>query len=440
MEKELNIKSFYLPIIFVIVICLGALIYLNNQKIIDVAGASDVTKIYYVDNISAAHQNLINRFNAENDKNIEVVPVNLPFSKFSTNERKELLARSLRSKSDRIDIFSVDLIWVPRFARWSEPLDLYFPVSERDQILDYALTSCYFQEKLVSVPLYIDIGMMYYRDDLLQAFPNYESLVGKLKSSITWEELIHLKQSSRYQSNPFYLFPARNFEGLICSYMESLVGQYQVHQEASSFSLNTPEAERALQFLVDMVHKYKMTPLDVTQFDDSQNFTFAVENDALFFRGWPGFVRSSRGSPLTAKLQYIKSAPLPHFKGSGPASVYGGWNLMISKFSTKKTAAIEFLKYALKPESQKLLYEEAGYLPVNQAVYQDSLFYQSNPDLDFYLQLLEKGVHRPYLVNYTRISDILSYYVHQAIEKEISVKDALQTASEQMMSQQVIIR
>jgi multiple sugar transport system substrate-binding protein len=32
-----------------------------------------------------------------------------PFQKFSTNERKELLTRSLRSKSDRIDIFSVDL-------------------------------------------------------------------------------------------------------------------------------------------------------------------------------------------------------------------------------------------------------------------------------------------------------------------------------------------
>jgi multiple sugar transport system substrate-binding protein len=33
-------------------------------------------------------------FNSRNKGRIEVVPVNLPFEKFTTNERKELLARS----------------------------------------------------------------------------------------------------------------------------------------------------------------------------------------------------------------------------------------------------------------------------------------------------------------------------------------------------------
>src|SRR5512140_3173445 len=76
------------------------------------------TRVYFADNISKAHRVIIAEFNKRHAGSIEVVPVDLPFDKFSTNERKELLARSLRSKSDKIDIFAVDLIWVPRFARW----------------------------------------------------------------------------------------------------------------------------------------------------------------------------------------------------------------------------------------------------------------------------------------------------------------------------------
>ncbi|MCB9069591.1 MAG: hypothetical protein H6629_17535 [Calditrichae bacterium] len=74
-------------------------------------GNNTATQIYFVDNISQAHSELINRFNAEYSGRIEVVPVDLPFEKFSTNERKQLLAKSLRSKSDRIDVFAIDLIW-----------------------------------------------------------------------------------------------------------------------------------------------------------------------------------------------------------------------------------------------------------------------------------------------------------------------------------------
>ncbi len=56
---------------------------------------------------------------------IKVEAINLPFIKFSTNERKELLTRSLRSKSDKLDVFTIDLIWSSRFAKWAEPLDKY---------------------------------------------------------------------------------------------------------------------------------------------------------------------------------------------------------------------------------------------------------------------------------------------------------------------------
>jgi hypothetical protein len=63
-------------------------------------------QVYFADNISHSHKLVIEEFNRLYRGKIEVIPDNLPFEKFSTNDRKELLTRSLRSKSD-IDLHSL---------------------------------------------------------------------------------------------------------------------------------------------------------------------------------------------------------------------------------------------------------------------------------------------------------------------------------------------
>lgn len=433
----------YLGAALAIIIGLGILFYIYDYFKLKNRDSQSVTQIFFADNISLAHQKLIARFNAEYQGRIEVIPIDLPFSKFSTNERKELLARSLRSKSDRIDVFAVDLIWVPRFARWGEPLGMYIPVNERSRLLESALQSCYVEEQLVAVPFYIDVGMMYYRRDLLEWLPDYPQLSEKLKSAITWEEFIDLHRRLRRLNKPFYTFPAKNYEGLVCSFIDLLACQQQSIFDGDSVQLNTPAARKALQLLVDLVHDYEMTPAAVTEFDEMKNYRYALSHDALFFRGWPGFLRNfdAFDTPeMKNKLKEVEPAALPYFKDHRPVSVYGGWNLMISRFSAQKSAALEFIRFLMRKESQELLYDEGGYLPVNQAVYRDSLFLARNPELPYYLRLLQNGVHRPLVVDYTKISDVISYYVHSAIKKEISVAQALKRATEAINSQEVLIR
>jgi len=162
-----------------------------------------VTKIYYADNISKAHQRVIDSFNKKYFGQIEVKAINLPFEKFSTNERKELLARYLRNKSDRIDLFAVDLIWVPRFAKWCIPLDRYFSKKQQEEFIKPALSSCYYDDSLMALPLYIDVALMFYRSDELKKLPNYTKIKEKLNSSITWEEFIELHKQTKSTTNPF---------------------------------------------------------------------------------------------------------------------------------------------------------------------------------------------------------------------------------------------
>lgn len=441
LKEKINVAYFLVGL--GIIIGFGILFYVYDHFKLKNADPDSVTQIFFADNISNAHQKLIERFNEEFKGQIEVIPINLPFSKFSTNERKELLARSLRSKSDRIDVFAVDLIWVPRFARWGQPLGMYFQANERSRIMESALQSCYVEEQLVAVPFYIDVGMMYYRRDILQSLPDYSQLTEKLKNALSWEEFIELHQRLRRLNQPFYMFPAKNYEGLVCSFIDLLKGQEQSIFAGDSVQLNTPAARKGLQLLVDLVHDYKMTPEVVTEFDEMNNYRYALKHDALFFRGWPGFLRNfdAFDSPeMKEKMKDVEPAALPYFEGYKPVSVYGGWNLMISRFSTKQSAALEFIRFVMRKENQELMYDAGGYLPVNQAVYQDSLFLARNPELNYYRRLLHNGVHRPYVVDYTKISDVISYYVHSAIKKEISVPQALARATKVINSKEVLIR
>lgn len=418
-----------------------ALWFILSPKTSSSSGESPATQVYFADRISEAHHLVINRFNQLHRGKIEVVPVDLPFDKFSTNERKELLARSLRSKSNKLDLFAVDLIWVQRFARWCQPLDAFFSRQDRNNIMPIALQSCLVDTSLVSMPLYIDIGLMYYREDVLDELPDAQIVKKELQESISWLKFLQLRERLGYQGKPYYIFQADDYEGLVCNYIELAVSQDPNFLAHNSIDLTTPAAHSALTLLVDLVQREHASPLDVTEFDENRSYKYMLDHDAVFVRGWPNFVESFRQTYAdTTKLRHIHKAALPHVEGKPPTSVLGGWNLMLSKYSTRKTEALEFVRFLQTEEAQKLLYETGGFLPVTQEIYQDTAYMHAHPDLAYYYTLLKRGFHRPAIVDYTRISDILSHFLRKAIKKELSVTDALTQASAMINTNKVLIK
>ncbi len=401
----------------------------------------EMVKLYYVDNISETHQRLIDRFNQRYAGRIEVIPVNLPFSKFSTNERKEILARSLRSKSERIDVFAVDIIWTQRFAKWSHPLDAYFDESLADSFLSQSLKTCYYKQHLMAAPLYLDIGLFYYREDLLKQFTDYEQIKKKLGQRLSWDDFLQLGLRLKQKGRPVYLFPANNFEGLMCIFYELLTpGQINEIFLNDPIRLKRPEVEAALTYLHDLIYKYKLSPEQITNFDDIGCYNYLLQNDAFFVRGWPGFELSVRHFNKThgtsAKVGVME---VPYFKTPETKAVYGGWNLMIAENSKHKEEAVKFIKFLQKEENQKLLFTSGGYLPSLKSIYADSLLLNQHPEIKKFYRLLQNGQHRPMRSDYTRISDILSFYFHQFLKNEITIQQALEAAENEVNTQRAII-
>lgn len=417
-------------VLSLILLTLGFLLWVElNPRILK--PAQGVVRLYFADNISPAHLAVIQAYNRAREGRVEIVPVNLPFEKFSTNERKELLTRALRSRSNRLDIFAVDQIWVSRFAKWAEPLDDYFGLQERQDLMTHALASCLYEEHLVGLPLYIDVGILYYRRDLLQRLPDFAKVEKRLQHSISWEEFIRLGSRPELASLPFYLFPADPYEGLMCSFIENMASQNRLAVEPGHFDLTSAEAERSLQLMVDLIAARHLAPPVITTFKEVDLYVYAFKNDALFFRGWPGNMKTYRDD-FPDKVAQVGMAALPHFQDGAPAYSFGGWNLMVSKFSSRKIEAIDFIRFVLTRESQERLYEIMGYLPSNESVYADSAFVGKNPELRYLHSLLENGVRRPALSDYTRLSDIVTSSLNQALRGEVGVAQALTTAKQRV--------
>lgn len=208
--------------------------------------------------------------------------------------------------------------------------------------------------------------------------------------------------------------------------MEALLSLKPNYFEETGFNFNTKEAEIALQLLVDLVHKYKISPTVVTNFTEVNSYDYYIKNDGLFIRGWQSYDKDFVENRIDPeKEKKLRKAPLPYFKGHTPASVFGGWNLMISKYSNKKEYVVDFIKFLLSDESQELFYKESGYYPVLKNFYNDSKYFEKYPDMKYNVELIKTGVHRPQHVEYTKYSKIMSHYFHKAIKNEMSVKDAL---------------
>ncbi len=409
---------------------LVALLFYVFPPLWEVQGGNGGVTICLADDISPAYRKVIDMFNSEYQGRIHVETINIPFSRFSTNQRKELFDRFFRTKSSQVDVFSVDEIWTAKFSKWCDPLGAYFPNKLKKEILPSALESCYYDSTLVAIPLFVDAGLMYYRKDLIDKLPDADSVEHELQRSITWGGFEKLGMEFRKSHRPFYIFQADNYEGLMCSLVEMMDDLGDPLYSRGAFQLESAGAKQALTQLVDMVQLYHLSPAAVTDLRETSSLNYCLRTGGVFLREWPDIQQALQDSAADSKDgEEWAMAPVPHFAGHPPVSMLGGWDLMISKYSLHKQAALTFIKFLIRKDIQEIMFEKGGHLPANAEVYSDSNFVKSNPDLRFYERLLKMGVHRPSLAEYTRFSDIISYYVKLAIGGKLSTEAALAGAT-----------
>ena len=389
-----------------------------------------IQRVYFADNIGPGHAKIISQFNERNKGEIEVIAIDLPFSKFNTNQRKELIARNLRSRSSRIDVFSVDLIWVPRFTKWAEPLAPYFSPHFLQNIVPKPLETCYVDGALYAIPLYTDIGALYYREDMILALPGGAEINERIKQSISWEELLWIG-TEYFPGQELYILQAEAYEGLICNFNEILGRSLQDETTGELLNLLDPKVIERVSFMRDLIAK-NIAPTASLNMAEDECIRYALNNDVPFVRGWPTVNNDTDARFDAILFKKLAIAPLPHFEGEKSTPVFGGWHMMISKHSPVKEAAIQFIKFAASYEGQKIFYEYDGLLPIQEEFYRGPAVNARQARLQLIEKMMATGLHRPMLNQYTLISDVLSARLHQILAGEIEVEAGLALAKREI--------
>lgn len=366
---------------------------------------------------------LLEKFQKENP-GIIVRDETLPAS---TDEQHQFYVINLEGKSSEFDVLSMDVIWVPEFARagWLRDLSHMMPERERKKFFPGPLQAVTYGRGIYAIPWYIDAGLLYYRKDLLQKY--------NFSHPRTWHELVTIAQYITKREKRLYgfIWQGKQYEGLVCNVLEFFWSNGGNVIEDGQIVINNPGNIYALQFMRDLVVKYNVTPpLVTTAIEEPTRHIFGNGN-ALFMRNWPYAwnIFDKEGSPVKGN---VGVAMLPSFPKGTHASTLGGWQLGINRYSKHPEASEKLIQFLTSPESQKHLARSIGYKPTRKSLYTDEDLIREQPFIAGLYEIFMKARPRPVSPYYMMMTQVMQPEFSAALSGIKTPEEALVSAQKQI--------
>lgn len=335
------------------------------------------------------------------------------------------LTANLQAGSPAYDVIAMDVIWTAEFASagWIIPLEpSLFPLGH---FLRPAVDTARYNGHLWAVPFYSNAEVLFYRKDIL-------ARAGQQPPG-TWAQLAEQAQTiaPRYglQGYAAQLAP---YEGLTVNFADAIQSAGgSILSPAGTVTVNSPQAEAGLSFLVDGLRAGWITKSSLGYEEESSWGDFE-SGKLLFLSNWP-FIYSQASQRLPGNKVYGKVgvAPLPGRAGPGSSSL-GGANLAVSAFSRHQATAIAFIRYVTGLSEERRMLEDGGYPPAWTSLYSDPALVRQFPYLPVVKQAILAARPRPSIVDYDQASLAISSEVYQALNDKKSPHQALAQLQRQL--------
>ena len=378
---------------------------------------------------SEARQQELQQFTQETGIRVSLLP-----SPDSARQRLVLWRELLGTGASGPDVYGIDVIWPGMLSEYFLDLKPHFA---NDVSLQFpAIASGYLVDnKLVAVAYRADIGLLYYRTDLLRQY-------GYPDPPKTWDELQSM--AARIQAGERakgkkqfwgFVWQGAADEGLTCNALEwqAAEGGGRIIEQNKSISVNNPQAIRAWQRAAHWVGS--ISPPGVVGYREWDSLNVWVAGDAAFMRNWPSAYADSRaaGSPVRNNFDI---ALLPGGK-AGRVGTLGGWGLAVSRFSPHPREALELIRYLTRRDVQEQRYRVLSQPPTLPELYNLPDVLEANPHFYLLSQAFRTGiVSRPSDVagkKYQEVTDAYIQAVHSVLTGEKSAPEAAATLENELV-------
>ncbi|MGI9862863.1 ABC transporter substrate-binding protein [Moorella naiadis] len=274
--------------------------------------------------------------------------------------------------------------------------------------------------KIWALPVSAGIIGLYYNKDLFKA-----AGLDPDKPPRTWNELVTYAQKLTDQSKEQWglLLPTQADLYLTTIWLNFFWqngGQF-LTPDGQKAAFNSKEGADALQFWVDLFHKYKVAPL-VQQNETSAIQTFATGKVGMLY-AMPLWIKNTHSFPFA-----VGTAVLP--RQINAATTLGGWYVTIMAGSHHQAEAWTFLKWLAEPEHAAKWNIGMGSLPTSRQNQAFQKFAQNEPLVQPFLTMMAEEVQVPPTIKqYAEISMLVANAIHESIYQKKSPKEALDAAA-----------
>jgi multiple sugar transport system substrate-binding protein len=360
------------------------------------------------DSIDGQRQQLVNQWNLLHPQNPARI-VELPA--LADAQRSEMLARAQAGRGE-VDVFNLDVTWTAEFAENGYIRSLGSQVSTRG-FLEGPLDTCRYGGRLWALPFNTDVGLLYYRSDLVEEPPR------------TWkdlEEQVETIRTSTANGVDGYAGQFADYEGLTVNALEAVRGAGGSIVDATGDVVVQDEQVAVLEGLERL---RVIAPVGVPELDEDGSIQLFQSGRTLFMRHWPRAYRSLAQDLEGAPPVQFGVAPLP-----GGSGVLGGQNLAVSAHSARPRAAQALVEFLTGDRSQQILFERGGLPATRAVVYSDQAVRDRYPYVEILEEALTTAELRPTQPHYARFSEVFRAAVTGYLRQDRPLADDLQAQLE----------
>ena len=360
---------------------------------------------------------LVNKYNKNNKSHIRI---NVTRGPLETEAVSDLAISSLLLNQNSFDLVLMDVTWLPKYsaANWLLELDPLIDKNKWSKLSEGAKRGNYYDQKLYRWPLVADMGLLYWRKDLMKYPPR------------TTKELETISQDlqSNNQIKYGYVWQGKQYEGLSCVFLEMVhgFGGEWLSQDGSP-NLDSEAAIKASNWLKSLIVK-GISPKEVTNFSETEALQMFESGDAAFMRNWP-YAWTELQKETSKVKGNVGVSTLISDGYNEPTSTLGSWGLSVMKSSKNKQEAFEVLMYLSSKESQRYLFDNYGYTPTTEELYKDDLMQRKSPILPILKTALDNSTPRPSTPLYAQISDVLQRKLSSSLTGELTSEAAMKEAN-----------
>jgi multiple sugar transport system substrate-binding protein len=328
-------------------------------------------------------------------------------------QQREQLIRRLAGKDSSVTLMSLDPPFVPEFAQAGFLLDIPQDRASEftDGVVDSAVESATWQDKLVAIPFWANTQLLWYRKSVVDK-------AGLNPDDITWQQMIDTAK----QQNVTIGVQANRYEGYtvwINALIESAGGHVLDNPEAPpenlKLGLDSQAGEEAAKIIKEA--SGVAGPAVSTMDEEASRRLFQGENGG-FLVNWPYVWAAWAGEVEAGTLDQsvvddIGWAKYPKVnEGEESRPPFGGIHIGIGAFTSQPEFALDAASCITSAENQKYYMISNGNPAALKSVYDDPEVQKDYPMAQTIVESLDQAAPRPLTPYYSEVSSSLQREFH----------------------------